>query len=304
MVIVGRHSDRTRRAAVARARRRRSSCALALVAHAASDPASSGRSCTLSLAMLGLASMFGPFWALATSTHARRGRGGRHRARQLGRQHRRVRRTVPARRDQRRDAQLRGRACGDRRDARRRRRAGPVGTRWRMTPAVPARHAGGPVRRPKHAFRRKLARGGSRARGRICRRHGDSRCDPSAEDRSARSSRWTTCRSRSKRGQLVGLLGPNGAGKTTTVSMIAGLVTPERGEVLDRRRAARAATPIRRSGASASCRRISRSTTSCRARDNLRFFGALYSLSGAALDTAIDVGARARRPGRPRARSR
>src|SRR5437016_8923729 len=35
-----------------------------------------------------------------------------------------------------------------------------------------------------------------------------------------------------ERGQLVGLLGPNGAGKTTTVSMIAGLVTPERGEVL------------------------------------------------------------------------
>ena len=35
-----------------------------------------------------------------------------------------------------------------------------------------------------------------------------------------------------ERGQLVGLLGPNGAGKTTTVSMIAGLVTPEQGEVL------------------------------------------------------------------------
>jgi ABC-type multidrug transport system ATPase subunit len=35
-----------------------------------------------------------------------------------------------------------------------------------------------------------------------------------------------------RKGELVGLLGPNGAGKTTTVSMIAGLVTPERGEVL------------------------------------------------------------------------
>jgi len=34
------------------------------------------------------------------------------------------------------------------------------------------------------------------------------------------------------RGHLVGLLGPNGAGKTTTVSMIAGSVTPEQGEVL------------------------------------------------------------------------
>ena len=34
-------------------------------------------------------------------------------------------------------------------------------------------------------------------------------------------------------GRLTGLLGPNGAGKTTTVSMIAGLLTPERGSVLD-----------------------------------------------------------------------
>ena len=33
-------------------------------------------------------------------------------------------------------------------------------------------------------------------------------------------------------GRLTGLLGPNGAGKTTTVSMIAGLLTPDRGSVL------------------------------------------------------------------------
>ena len=33
-------------------------------------------------------------------------------------------------------------------------------------------------------------------------------------------------------GQLVALLGPNGAGKTTTVSVVAGLLTPDRGEVL------------------------------------------------------------------------
>jgi ABC-2 type transport system ATP-binding protein len=32
-------------------------------------------------------------------------------------------------------------------------------------------------------------------------------------------------------GQVLGLLGPNGAGKTTTVSMLAGLVPPDRGEV-------------------------------------------------------------------------
>ena len=34
------------------------------------------------------------------------------------------------------------------------------------------------------------------------------------------------------KGELVGLLGPNGAGKTTTVSMITGLLRPDRGDVL------------------------------------------------------------------------
>src|SRR4029077_7710638 len=33
-------------------------------------------------------------------------------------------------------------------------------------------------------------------------------------------------------GQMTGLLGPNGAGKTATVSMIAGLIAPDRGQVL------------------------------------------------------------------------
>ena len=33
-------------------------------------------------------------------------------------------------------------------------------------------------------------------------------------------------------GRAIGLLGPNGAGKTTTVSMIAGLLPPDAGEVL------------------------------------------------------------------------
>lgn len=33
-------------------------------------------------------------------------------------------------------------------------------------------------------------------------------------------------------GEMVGLLGPNGAGKTTTVSMVAGLLEPDEGEVL------------------------------------------------------------------------
>src|SRR4051812_18331101 len=33
------------------------------------------------------------------------------------------------------------------------------------------------------------------------------------------------------KGETIGLLGPNGAGKTTTVSMIAGLLAPDQGQV-------------------------------------------------------------------------
>jgi linearmycin/streptolysin S transport system ATP-binding protein len=89
-----------------------------------------------------------------------------------------------------------------------------------------------------------------------------------------------------KAGQLVGLLGPNGAGKTTTVSMIAGLLTADRGEVLI------AGHPLsgdtdpakRRIGLVPQDLALYDELT---ARDNLRFFGALYDLTGRALDDAI-----------------
>jgi ABC-2 type transport system ATP-binding protein len=87
-------------------------------------------------------------------------------------------------------------------------------------------------------------------------------------------------------GQLVGLLGPNGAGKTTTVSMIAGLVTPDRGEVLiaGRRLAGDTDPAKRRIGLVPQDLALYEELS---ARDNLRFFGALYGLSGEALDKAI-----------------
>ena len=51
-------------------------------------------------------------------------------------------------------------------------------------------------------------------------------------------------------GEIVGLLGPNGAGKTTTVSMLCGLVTPDRGSVVVTPGAAgRQRAPIRPSAA-------------------------------------------------------
>jgi ABC-2 type transport system ATP-binding protein len=87
-------------------------------------------------------------------------------------------------------------------------------------------------------------------------------------------------------GQLVGLLGPNGAGKTTTVSMIAGLVTPERGDVLIGDKPMSGDTdPLKKKiGLVPQDLALYDELT---ARDNLRFFGALYNLSGAALDRAM-----------------
>ena len=87
-------------------------------------------------------------------------------------------------------------------------------------------------------------------------------------------------------GQLVGLLGPNGAGKTTTVSMIAGLLTADRGDVLvGGSRLVRDTDPVkRRIGLVPQDLALYEELS---ARDNLRFFGALYDLSGAALDGAI-----------------
>jgi len=87
-------------------------------------------------------------------------------------------------------------------------------------------------------------------------------------------------------GQLVGLLGPNGAGKTTTVSMITGLVTANGGNVFiaghrlhgDTDRAKRRVGLVPQDLAL---------YEELSARDNLRFFGALYGLSGAALDEAM-----------------
>ncbi len=88
------------------------------------------------------------------------------------------------------------------------------------------------------------------------------------------------------RGQLVGLLGPNGAGKTTTVSMIAGLVTPDRGEVLigGARLSGDTDPKKRRIGLVPQDLALYDELS---ARSNLRFFGALYGLAGGSLDKAI-----------------
>ena len=89
-----------------------------------------------------------------------------------------------------------------------------------------------------------------------------------------------------ERGQLIGLLGPNGAGKTTTVSMIAGLLTPENGDVLVGGAALRGDTDPKKRKIGLVPQDLAL-YDELSARANLRFFGALYNLSGALLDKAI-----------------
>ena len=88
------------------------------------------------------------------------------------------------------------------------------------------------------------------------------------------------------RGETIGLLGPNGAGKTTTVSMIAGLLRPDSGQVLIEGRVLGADTdPIKRKIGLVPQDIALFDELS--ARDNLAFFGALYEMHGAGLERAM-----------------
>jgi len=93
-------------------------------------------------------------------------------------------------------------------------------------------------------------------------------------------------------GEIFGLLGPNGAGKTTAISMVAGVVTPSRGtaavcgnDIAKDKHAARRCLGLVPQDLAI--------YEDLSARENLRFFGGLYGLRGAALlarvDWALDV---------------
>lgn len=87
-------------------------------------------------------------------------------------------------------------------------------------------------------------------------------------------------------GEVFGLLGPNGAGKTTTVSMLCGLLPPDSGTVLVGGRAISGdADPAKRLIGLIPQEIALYDELSALA--NLRFFGALYGLGGAALESAI-----------------
>jgi ABC-2 type transport system ATP-binding protein len=87
------------------------------------------------------------------------------------------------------------------------------------------------------------------------------------------------------RGEIVGLLGPNGAGKTTTISVILGVLEPTAGEVtIDSIDIAKArAQALARANFAAVYASLPGNLT---VRQNLRFFGLLYSIE--ALASRVD----------------
>lgn len=89
-------------------------------------------------------------------------------------------------------------------------------------------------------------------------------------------------------GQITGLLGPNGAGKTTTLRVLYTLLKPDDGvatvDGLDVRTQALAVQ--RRIGALPDARGVYPRLT---ARENIRYYGRLHGMTGAALESRIDA---------------
>src|SRR4029077_19595376 len=87
-------------------------------------------------------------------------------------------------------------------------------------------------------------------------------------------------------GETVGLLGPNGAGKTTTVSIIAGLLRPDSGEVLIANQTVKNDIDPVKLQIGLVPQDIAL-YDQLSAYDNLTFFAALYSMAGAPARAAI-----------------
>lgn len=89
------------------------------------------------------------------------------------------------------------------------------------------------------------------------------------------------------KGEIFGLLGPNGAGKSTTISMLSGLLTPDKGDasimgnsILINSEAARAALGVVPQDIAL--------YPDLSARENLVFWGKMYGLRGDKLKKRVD----------------
>jgi ABC-2 type transport system ATP-binding protein len=88
-------------------------------------------------------------------------------------------------------------------------------------------------------------------------------------------------------GTIAGLLGPNGAGKTTTISMASGVITPTRGTAhVDGHDVWRAPRKAKRALGLVPQELALYDDLS--ARQNLRYFGQMYALTGTELDKRVD----------------
>ncbi len=88
-------------------------------------------------------------------------------------------------------------------------------------------------------------------------------------------------------GETYGLLGPNGAGKTTTISMIAGLLERDAGEVLVEGQPL-TTTSVAAKAAIGYVPQDLAIYPDLSGRENLRFFARLYGMTGDELSTRVD----------------
>jgi len=88
-------------------------------------------------------------------------------------------------------------------------------------------------------------------------------------------------------GETYGLLGPNGAGKTTTISMIAGLLERDAGEVMVEGKPL-TTTSVETKAAIGYVPQDLAIYPDLSGRENLRFFARLYGLAGYELGARID----------------
>jgi sodium transport system ATP-binding protein len=89
-------------------------------------------------------------------------------------------------------------------------------------------------------------------------------------------------------GAITGLLGPNGAGKTTVLRMLATLIPPDSGVAsIDGLDVVRERARVReRIGVLSDARGLYARLT---ARENVRYYGRLHGLGGAALEARVDA---------------
>ncbi len=88
-----------------------------------------------------------------------------------------------------------------------------------------------------------------------------------------------------RKGEVLGLLGPNGAGKSTSVSLAVGLLAPDSGTVSIEGHGNPADPAVRQAiGVAPQALAVYDLLTG---EENLRFFGQVYGLSGAALDERV-----------------